>query len=98
VGAVTAFTGSLNATTVNMETAETSTVGTTLTTGTLAFAADGELDVTGASAITGNVTTTVGSTATLVMTGDADVDGTVGATNSLAQMDVNGTTNDLHQQ
>jgi len=32
------------------------------------------------------------------MTGDADVDGTVGATNSLAQMDVNGTTNDLHQQ
>ena len=95
VGAVTAFTGSLNATTVNMETAETSTVGTTLTTGTLAFAADGELDVTGASAITGNVTTTVGSTATLVMTGDADVDGTVGATNSLAQMDVNGTTNDF---
>jgi len=95
LGAVTGFTGDLTAATkLDVETAETSTVGGALDVGTLDFSADGRVDVTGTSTIT---TITVGTdqTGTLVMTGNADVNGTIGAANSLALMNVNGATNDF---
>ncbi|MDP8297057.1 MAG: autotransporter domain-containing protein, partial [Candidatus Orphnella occulta] len=81
-------------TTLDLDTADTSTIGGTLTAGTLDFSDDADLTVTGTTAIAGAITVGTTGDGTLEMDGASNtIGGDIGAlATRLGELDIDGTT------